>query len=72
MVMGVGGCFDLVTGKTKRTPVWMQNSGLEWFYRFFQEPQRMWKLDLIGNAKFMWLTLKEIFTPVKHPDPVTA
>ena len=72
MMMGVGGCFELVTGKTKRTPVWMQNSGLEWFYRFFKEPQRMWKLDLIGSAKFMLLTLKERFTPVKHPDPVTA
>lgn len=59
--MGVGGSFDVVAGKTKRAPVWMQNLGLEWFYRFLQEPKRMWKRYLIGNSKFAYLTIKEKF-----------
>jgi len=57
--MGVGGSFDVVAGFTKRAPLWMQNVGLEWFYRFMQEPGRMWKRYLIGNSKFIWLVVKE-------------
>lgn len=62
LIMGVGGSFDVVAGKTKRAPVWMQNAGLEWFYRFAQEPRRMWKRYLVGNSKFIFLVLKERFT----------
>ena len=57
-VMGVGGSFDVVSGKVKRAPLWMQNFGLEWFYRFTQEPRRMWKRYLTGNAKFILLVIK--------------
>lgn len=60
-VMGVGGSFDVVSGKVKRAPLWMQKCGLEWFYRFIQEPKRMWKRYLIGNTKFILLVLKEKF-----------
>lgn len=60
-VMGVGGSFDVVSGKLKRAPLWMQKSGLEWFFRFAQEPKRMWKRYLIGNSKFMALVIKERF-----------
>lgn len=59
--MGVGGSFDVVSGLVKRAPLWMQNSGLEWFYRFAQEPQRMWKRYLVGNSKFIYLVFKERF-----------
>lgn len=58
-IMGVGGSFDVVAGMVKRAPLWMQNSGLEWFYRFAQEPKRMWKRYLIGNTKFIYLVIKE-------------
>ena len=60
-VMGVGGSFDVVAGVVKRAPLWMQKAGLEWFYRFSQEPKRMWKRYLIGNTKFILLVLKEKF-----------
>lgn len=59
--MGVGGSFDVVAGTTKRAPVWMQRSGLEWFYRFSQEPQRLWKRYLVGNARFMALAARETY-----------
>lgn len=59
--MGVGGSFDVVAGATRRAPYWMQKSGLEWFYRFLQEPKRMWKRYLVGNSKFIAITLKEKF-----------
>jgi len=57
-VMGVGGTFDVVAGKVKRAPVWMQNYGLEWLYRVIQEPGRMWKRYLVTNSEFAWLLLK--------------
>lgn len=64
-IMGVGGSFDVIAGKVKRAPVWMQNIGLEWFYRFVQEPKRMWKRYLVGNTKFILLVLKERFKITK-------
>ncbi|WP_461630065.1 WecB/TagA/CpsF family glycosyltransferase [Labilibaculum euxinus] len=58
-IMGVGGSFDVVAGKVKRAPLWMQNSGLEWFYRFLQEPHRMWKRYLTTNSLFLYYIFKE-------------
>lgn len=63
-VMGVGGSFDVVAGKVKRAPLWMQRVGLEWFYRFAQEPKRMWKRYLLGNSKFIFLVIKEAFAKI--------
>jgi N-acetylglucosaminyldiphosphoundecaprenol N-acetyl-beta-D-mannosaminyltransferase len=60
-VMGVGGTFDVVSGTVKRAPKWMQNYGLEWFYRIIQEPRRMWKRYLVTNTKFLFLLIKEKF-----------
>jgi len=60
-IMGVGGSFDVIAGKVKRAPIWMQKNGLEWFYRFLQEPRRMWKRYLVGNIKFLLLVFKERF-----------
>ncbi|MBT2153196.1 WecB/TagA/CpsF family glycosyltransferase [Pseudoalteromonas tetraodonis] len=60
-VMGVGGTFDVVAGKVKRAPQWMQKAGLEWLYRVIQEPGRMWKRYLKTNTKFLMLLLTEKF-----------
>lgn len=57
-VMGVGGSFDVVAGVTNRAPKWMQDHGLEWFYRFIQEPRRLWNRYVIGNWKFVAYTYK--------------
>ncbi len=58
-VMGVGGSFDVVAGKVKRAPKWMQNYGLEWLYRVIQEPRRMWKRYLVTNTLFIYYVFKE-------------
>jgi len=59
--MGVGGSFDVLAGKTKRAPGWMQRVGLEWFFRFLQEPTRMWKRYLVTNTLFLFYLFKEKF-----------
>jgi len=56
--MGVGGSFDVMAGVTTRAPEWMQKCGLEWFYRFLQEPRRMFKRYFVGNFKFFVLVVK--------------
>lgn len=58
-VMGVGGSFDVVSGFTKRAPLWLQKIGMEWSYRVFQEPKRMWKRYLTTNSIFIYLILKQ-------------
>lgn len=60
-IMGVGGSFDVVSGKVQRAPVWMQKGGLEWFYRVLQEPRRMWRRYLVTNTLFVWYVLKAKF-----------
>ena len=57
--MGVGGSFDIISGRTKRAPAWMQKSGLEWCYRIYQEPRRMWKRYAKTNPVFVWMVLIE-------------
>jgi len=57
--MGVGGTFDVAIGRVKRAPRWMQKSGLEWFYRFLQEPRRMFRRYFIDDMAFIWLFIKE-------------
>ena len=54
-VMGVGGAIDVTAGKTRRAPVWMQRTGLEWLYRLLQEPRRMFKRYATTNLRFIAL-----------------
>ena len=60
--MGVGGSFDVLSGKTKRAPLWMQKIGMEWFFRVLQEPKRMWKRYLITNLLFFKYLIEEKFS----------
>jgi N-acetylglucosaminyldiphosphoundecaprenol N-acetyl-beta-D-mannosaminyltransferase len=41
-IMGVGGALDVLAGHVQRAPAQMQQLGLEWLYRVYQEPGRMW------------------------------
>lgn len=61
-VMGVGGSLDVVAGKVKRAPQWMQQSGMEWFFRLSQEPGRMWKRYLVTNVEFGWALAEQALT----------
>lgn len=56
--IGVGGAFDIIAGKTKRAPKFLQNICLEWAYRVYQEPGRLWKRYATTNISFIWLLFK--------------
>ena len=60
--VGVGGAFDIIAGKTKRAPKFLQNISLEWAYRVYQEPGRMWKRYATTNIYFIWLLCKNFLS----------
>lgn len=58
VVLGVGGLFDFFSGRQKRAPLWIRRLNLEWAYRLWREPGRMWRRYLVGNALFLWRLAK--------------
>ncbi len=62
IAMGVGGLFDFYSGRIPRAPVWVRELGMEWLYRFAQEPRRMWRRYFVGNFIFLVRALSERFT----------
>lgn len=57
-MIGLGHAFNIYAGTAKRCPLWMQRRSLEWAYRLFSEPRRLWKRYLYTNTYFLILTLK--------------
>jgi len=64
--LGVGGSFDVIAGKRKRAPKWMQHLGLEWAFRFAQEPGRLWRRYLISDILFLWYCIRMLFKKNKQ------
>lgn len=54
LMIGVGGAFNVLAGIVPEAPIWMQKLCLEWFYRFIQEPRRLFKRYAVTNTKFIW------------------
>lgn len=59
--MGVGGSFDVISGKIPRAPKWMQKANLEWLFRVSCEPKRLFKRYFLGNTEFIKNVIKEKF-----------
>ena len=51
--VGVGGFFDFAAERVPRAPLWMQQAGLEWSFRLWQEPRRLWRRYVLGNPEFL-------------------
>jgi N-acetylglucosaminyldiphosphoundecaprenol N-acetyl-beta-D-mannosaminyltransferase len=61
VMLGVGAAFDMNSGRLKRAPAWMRESGLEWFYRLLSEPRRLWRRYLVTIPQSMWSISLELF-----------
>jgi N-acetylglucosaminyldiphosphoundecaprenol N-acetyl-beta-D-mannosaminyltransferase len=64
---GVGGSFDVFSGKVARAPLVLQKTGLEWLYRVMQEPRRLWKRYLVTNLLFCRMVFAQLFM---RPAPI--
>jgi N-acetylglucosaminyldiphosphoundecaprenol N-acetyl-beta-D-mannosaminyltransferase len=60
VLVGVGAAFDFLSGAKPQAPRWIQRSGLEWMFRFFSEPGRLWK-RYIKYPRFVALALMQRF-----------
>ncbi len=61
VLLGVGGAFPVEANIYPRSPKWMQDWALEWFYRLIQEPRRMFPRYLYTNTYFIALLIKAVF-----------
>ena len=53
-----GATVDFLAGNVNRAPKWMSEHGLEWFYRFLQEPERLFKRYFVDDVKILKLIYK--------------
>lgn len=69
LTMGVGITFEYTAGMVPRAPRWMQAAGLEWSYRLWKEPRRLWRRYLVKDPGFFLLVLKARLKRGRNPTP---
>jgi N-acetylglucosaminyldiphosphoundecaprenol N-acetyl-beta-D-mannosaminyltransferase len=69
VLIGVGGTFDVFSGKVKRAPDWVQRLNLEWLYRFAHNPRKIRKVMTL--PRFVWMTLRAQKQAPLSTDPPT-
>jgi N-acetylglucosaminyldiphosphoundecaprenol N-acetyl-beta-D-mannosaminyltransferase len=57
-LLGLGQAFKVYAGQERRLPKWMRDLSLEWAYRFYQEPGRLWRRYLDTNFCFLYLAIR--------------
>ncbi|MCA1813879.1 MAG: WecB/TagA/CpsF family glycosyltransferase, partial [Halobacteriales archaeon] len=68
VMLGVGAAFDFLAGTKREAPRWMRHAGLEWLWRFGQEPVRLWKRVFVEGPQFVALTrFQELREPAHAP-----
>ena len=51
--LAVGALFDFLSNSVPRAPRLLRKLGIEWLYRLYREPRRLWKRYLLGNATYL-------------------
>jgi exopolysaccharide biosynthesis WecB/TagA/CpsF family protein len=54
-VLGVGAAFPILAGAVPQAPLWMQDRGLEWLFRLWAEPRRLWRRYMLLNPAYVFL-----------------
>jgi len=54
IIIAGGAIIDFISHEIKRAPLWLRRMNLEWLFRFYLEPKRMWKRYVLGNFKFLY------------------
>ena len=65
--LGVGGLFDFFAGRVSRAPPRLRGAGLEWIWRLYQEPERLWRRYLVGNLAFLLHASRQALFTRTHP-----
>jgi N-acetylglucosaminyldiphosphoundecaprenol N-acetyl-beta-D-mannosaminyltransferase len=64
VILGVGAAFDFHASQLDRAPAIMYKFGIEWLYRLYKEPRRLWKRYLVTNSLFIYLVIKDYITNI--------
>jgi exopolysaccharide biosynthesis WecB/TagA/CpsF family protein len=64
-IVTAGGCFNFVTGEYRRAPGWMQAAGLEWLYRLWREPKRLFWRYAVTNPRAFFALLTRTTSDVR-------
>jgi N-acetylglucosaminyldiphosphoundecaprenol N-acetyl-beta-D-mannosaminyltransferase len=67
LAVPVGGSFEVIAGKARRAPIFLQRIGMEWSFRLAQEPRRLWKRYLITNTQFIFHLLRSALRSEGEP-----
>jgi N-acetylglucosaminyldiphosphoundecaprenol N-acetyl-beta-D-mannosaminyltransferase len=67
--LAVGAAFDFHAGLLPQAPHLMQRYGLEWLYRLYQEPRRLWRRYLLLNPSYLCRVLRQKCGADKYPGP---
>jgi N-acetylglucosaminyldiphosphoundecaprenol N-acetyl-beta-D-mannosaminyltransferase len=67
VLAGIGAAFDFHSGNLKRAPLWIRKIRMEWFYRFLQEPFRLWQRYFLGGLLFFSKVLMHKFRKKRCP-----
>ena len=67
VLLAVGLALDIAAGTRQRAPRIIRTVGLEWCYRLWQEPRRLWKRYLVYNSVFLYRLLAETLEPAGPP-----
>jgi exopolysaccharide biosynthesis WecB/TagA/CpsF family protein len=59
-ILCVGAAFDFHAGNIPQAPSWMQRGGLEWAFRLWQEPKRLWKRYVFLNPLYLILLFLQL------------
>jgi len=65
VMLGVGAAFDMNSGRLRRAPKWMRESGLEWLFRLLAEPRRLWRRYLVTIPRSIWSVSLELLHVAK-------
>ena len=57
--VAVGAFLDFAAGEVRRAPDWMRRAGIEWVYRLWREPGRLWRRYVLGNPVFLFRVMRE-------------
>lgn len=64
--IAVGALLDFLSGTVPRAPLWIRRLRLEWLYRLWIEPGRLWRRYVLGNPLFLWRVLKQKLSRWSH------
>jgi N-acetylglucosaminyldiphosphoundecaprenol N-acetyl-beta-D-mannosaminyltransferase len=68
--IGVGAAFDILAGRSRRAPLWLQRLGLEWAWRLSGDPARLWRRYFSTNGRFLATILGEsVRRVIGRPSP---